>query len=154
MKGFNENQILPLLSYAFSKNIIIRFLEVMAMGHLHQRKEDYIFSQQEILDQIQHQYTLTPLERKSSATANYWMTNTGKSFGIIANESAPFCMDCNRLRMDAKGNLYGCLSSNNPIALNVTDSKETLALKLNQAMQQKQMLKFTGSELSMLQIGG
>lgn len=154
MKGFNENQILPLLDYACSKNIPIRFLEVMAMGHLHQQKEEYLFSQQEILAIISTKYDLSRVIRKKSATANYWQTNTGYSFGIIANESSPFCMDCNRLRMDADGNLYGCLSANHPIDFSIDDHTEILNLKLETAMKQKQLLKFTGSELSMLHIGG
>lgn len=154
MKGFNESQILPLLDYAFSRNVTIRFLEVMAMGHLFHLKENYIFSQQEILNTISTTYQLSRIIRKTSATANYWQTNTGKSFGIIANESAPFCTDCNRLRMDSTGNLYGCLSSNNPITFNVTDTEEILLNKFNQAMQQKQTIKFKGSDLSMLEIGG
>ena len=35
----------------------------------------------------------------------------GGVFGIIANESTPFCHDCNRLRMDSNGYFYGCLSN-------------------------------------------
>src|SRR5436190_6389368 len=35
MKGINEQQIIPLLDYAFERKISIRFLEVMSMGHLH-----------------------------------------------------------------------------------------------------------------------
>ena len=33
MKGINDNQILPLLQYAFDRNLVVRFLEVMSMGH-------------------------------------------------------------------------------------------------------------------------
>jgi cyclic pyranopterin phosphate synthase len=153
MKGLNESQILPLLDFAFTRNIPIRFLEVMAMGHLYNGVENHFVSQQQILDTISTKYQISPLPRKSSATANYWKTTCGQTFGIIANESAPFCQDCNRLRLDAKGNIYGCLSNNNPIAIAGSDSS-TLTYKLQQAMQQKQLFKFAGSELSMLEIGG
>jgi cyclic pyranopterin phosphate synthase len=33
------------------------------------------------------------------------------TFGIIANESEPFCSACTRLRLSSDGYLYGCLSS-------------------------------------------
>lgn len=154
MKGINESEILPLLNFAFSKNISIRFLEVMAMGHLYNQTETYFVAQQKILNIIATQYKFTKTGRKSSATANYWQTNTGQTFGIIANESAPFCHDCNRLRLDAKGNIYGCLSNNNPIAISNELDDFSLIEKLQTAMQQKQLSKFTGSQLSMLQIGG
>jgi len=154
MRGINEDQILPLLDYAFDRQLKIRFLEIMAMGHLHENPEQYFFSQQEMLSLIENRHRIVPLQRALSATANYWATDAGQVFGIIANESAPFCGDCDRLRLDSFGNIYGCLSSNTPISL--VDVREGTALheKLQEAMAQKQTLKFTGSELSMMHIGG
>lgn len=154
MRGINEDQILPLLDYAFDRQLKIRFLEIMAMGHLHENPEQYFFSQQEMLSLIESRHRIVPLPRELSATANYWATEEGQVFGVIANESAPFCGDCDRLRLDSFGNIYGCLSSNTPISL--LDVREGTALeeKLQEAMAQKQTLKFTGSELSMMHIGG
>ncbi len=117
MKGINDSQILPLLEYAGAQGIGIRFLEVMAMGHLYHQRKKYLFTEEEILKTIGCKYEITKLKRKPSATANYWQTNAGHVFGIIANESEPFCHDCNRLRLDSEGNIYGCLSSNHPISL-------------------------------------
>ena len=153
MKGINESQLLPLLEYAFLKNIPIRFLEVMAMGHLHGHSQKYLFTQHEILEVISTRYQFFPLDRNASSTANYWQTDGGSVFGIIANESEPFCHDCNRLRLDSQGNIYGCLSSNQPVSL-VGINEGELNKKLQEALLQKQPLKFTGSELSMLDIGG
>lgn len=154
MKGMNEEQIIPLVDYAFSKNIPIRFLEVMSMGHLHHESDKYLFSQQQLLDTIATKFHFERLPRTISATSNYWQTSEGNTFGIIANNSEPFCSDCSRLRLDAEGNMYGCLSSNHPIALDLEDSDYVLQEKLQQAMSQKQLHHFVGSELSMLQIGG
>ena len=154
MKGINENQIIPLLAFAFERNIRIRFLEIMAMGYLHDNADRYLFTQEEILNTIRQQFNVKKIERATASTANYWKTADGKVFGIIANESEPFCHDCNRLRLDSSGNIYGCLSSNHPIALSQDDIEAALISKLQQAMAQKQAVKFTGSELSMLHIGG
>ena len=154
MKGINEFQIIPLLEYAFEKNIIIRFLEVMAMGHLHQNSKKYLCTSQEILDVVSSRYNIQKLQRGNSSTANYWQTEHGHVFGIIANESEPFCHDCNRLRLDSHGNIYGCLSSNHPIPIGGINDPSQLQEKLQQALLQKQAVRFTGSELSMLDIGG
>ena len=154
MKGMNEDEIIPLVDYAFSKNIPIRFLEVMSMGHLHHESDKYLFSQQQLLDTIATKYNFKRLPREQSATANYWQTSDGNTFGIIANNSEPFCQDCSRLRLDADGNMYGCLSTNHPIAMDPADNDFILQEKLQQAMSQKQLHHFVGSELSMLQIGG
>lgn len=154
MKGMNDAQILPLLEYAWERQISVRFLEIMAMGHLYQQQEKYLFREAEILNVIAEKYTFTKLPRNPSATANYWQTEHGFKFGIIANESEPFCHDCNRLRLDSEGNIYGCLSSNQPVSLIGVQQDVLLQQKLQQALAQKQSVRFTGSALSMMKIGG
>ncbi|HEY4334293.1 MAG TPA: GTP 3',8-cyclase MoaA [Puia sp.] len=154
MKGMNDSQLLPLLEFAFARGLTIRFLEVMAMGHLHDQAGRYLVTQEEILRVIGGNYRLTAEPRATAATARYWMTEEGHRFGIIANESEPFCRDCDRLRLDSNGHIYGCLSSNQPIGLGLAETKEEWDKKLNEALAQKQDLKFVGSDLSMLYIGG
>lgn len=153
LKGINDREILPLLEYAFSKNLIVRFLEVMAMGHLHKDPMKYFFSQDAILERVAQHYPLRLLPRKPGSTSNYWIAGEGHKFGIIANESSPFCHDCNRLRLDSEGRLFGCLSNNNGIQVSGYSGEEMVGA-LQKALAQKQSLKFIGSELSMLQIGG
>jgi len=153
LKGINEQQIIPLLDYAFERKITIRFLEVMSMGHLHQSSGKYLVTKDDVLHTIGSHHDFVPLLRSASSTANYWKTDRGNVFGIIANESAPFCHDCNRLRLDSQGNIYGCLSSNYPISIkNLSDVQ--LRGKLKEALSHKQSVKFTGSSLSMINIGG
>jgi cyclic pyranopterin phosphate synthase len=154
MKGINDSQVLPLTEFAASRGIKIRFLEIMAMGHLFDQADRYLLTQAEILAILSGRYALTPLDRTASATARYWKTEEGQVIGIIANESEPFCRDCNRLRLDSSGNIYGCLSSNHPIPLSLEESEAEWGSKLQAAMAQKQALRFTGSDLSMLHIGG
>jgi cyclic pyranopterin phosphate synthase len=154
MRGINEDQILPLMDFASGRKLKIRFLEIMAMGHLHEHPELYFFPQRDILAVIETRDRVMPLQREAGATANYWQTARGAVFGIIANESAPFCGDCDRLRLDSFGNIYGCLSSNSPISVAGLEDADQLQQKLAEAMGQKQTLKFTGSDLSMMHIGG
>jgi len=154
MKGINETEILPLFDYAKSREISIRYLELMNMGYLFDHKDDRFYPQEYILNTINKKYEFYQLERKAHATANEWITDDGYIFGIIANESAPFCSDCDRLRLDNFGNIYGCLSSNLPIHLDENESSGSLDQKLIQALSHKQPAKFMGSNLSMLSIGG
>ena len=153
MAGINDKEILPLLKFAFEHDLKIRFLELMNMGFLHQSSVNYLYSQAQILRQIQSVYAIRKKIRPSSSTANYWETSCGHTFGIIANESHPFCADCNRLRLDSSGNIYGCLSNNNPISIHPGDQIPEIKQKLKQALSQKQ-LRFSGTRLSMKSIGG
>ncbi len=150
MAGTNENQVLPLLDYARAQGVVLRYLELMNMGYLHGQKFD-LYTQEQILEQISARGSLQRLPRKKSATANYWLTHQGQSFGIIANHSEPFCFDCDRLRIDSKGRIYGCLSSNEGLSPAENGSMSEL---LGRALGQKQTTRFQGSTLSMIDIGG
>ena len=154
MKDINDSQVLPLLELAFARGLRIRFLEVMAMGHLYHKAGQFLVRQEDILRIIGDRYSLEPLPRAAGSTARYWRTGTGQVFGIIANESEPFCRDCDRLRLDSEGRIYGCLSSDQPIQLGLEEDENEWTGKLENALAQKQPLRFTGSELSMLRIGG
>lgn len=152
LKGVNDHQIIPLLEYASSRNISIRFLELMKMGYLHYNESDYFFGMDEIVEKISSVTSIAKMDRASSNTATYWQTSKGMAFGIIANESEPFCSDCNRLRLDSFGKIYGCISATEGI--DVKKSVDAVLIEaLQTALSQKQDY-FTGSEISMKYLGG
>ncbi|HVN49364.1 MAG TPA: radical SAM protein [Bacteroidota bacterium] len=156
MRGVNEHQILPLLEYAMRNNIELRYLELMRMGHFYSKNfERYFFSMNEMNDAIKTTYTVNALERKPSATSQRWQLENGYTYGIIANESRPFCSDCNRLRLDSFGNIYGCLSDERRESiLDCLRDETTLIERLQRALLHKQPVKFKGSPLKMIAIGG
>lgn len=155
MRGKNDSQIVPLLDYATDLGVKIRYLELMKMGHLYHSENGLFFPEKEILSTIQTQYSIEKIPRENAETAHYWQASNGGIFGIIANESTPFCHDCNRLRMDSNGMFYGCLSNAHGEKLApFVDDRDRLAEKLRALLRLKQPVKFHGSELSMRNIGG
>ncbi len=154
MKGINDGQLVDLLRYARERKIPVRFLELMKMGHLQEQYQKYFFSREEILTVLAGGFEFLAAGRLPFATASYWEMPDGYQFGIIANESDPFCSDCNRLRLDSAGNIFGCLSSER--AINIRESiydNTKLSALLQQALQEKKT-KFSGSKLTMIAIGG
>jgi cyclic pyranopterin phosphate synthase len=157
MRGLNENQVLPLLEYAMQKNIGLRYLELMRMGHFYSKNfNEYFFPMEDILSVISNKYPLaTSAYRNPSATAKIFQLENGYEFGIIANESEPFCSDCDRLRLDSSGNIYGCLSEEkSEFIADIAGNEIILTEKLMEALKHKQPLKFKGSPLKMISIGG
>lgn len=156
MKGLNDSQVLPLLQYATQHNITVRFLELMKMGYYFSNEfERYFYSEKNILNTIAKHFRFVKEQRIEGATANYWITEEGHRFGIIANESSPFCGDCNRLRLDSNGNIFGCLSQNTAVPLyDALGDKEKLTERLRTALSHKQAVQFKGSALQMMAIGG
>ncbi|TGM78182.1 radical SAM protein [Leptospira mtsangambouensis] len=151
LKGYNDGEILDLLSWAGENKIPIRYLEFMKMGPLEEEHADCFYSAEEIRNTIQKKYNFKPYHTPIDSTATYHITDEGFVFGIIANHTEPFCEGCNRLRMDSLGRIYGCLSDQTSFDL-PSESSEVPVI-LEKAMNTKKT-QFTGSELSMKFIGG
>ncbi len=155
IRGRNDSQILPLFRYCKERNISIRFIELMEMGHLKNSPNDLLYLEEEILREISSVYSLSVIPRKPGITAREFITNDGYVFGIIANSSHPFCGDCDRLRLDSTGNLYGCLSvSEGENVIPKAGSPEEISELLQRVLSVKMKDRFTGSTASMKSIGG
>lgn len=152
--GKNHKEILPILNYAMDKGVVIRFLELMPMGPLHSGREDLFFSRSSILDIISAYYAIVKLPRNNGETSEYWSIEGRKAFGIIANDSAPFCSDCDRLRLDSFGDVYGCLSSLIPVSVSSNLHRKELQSALQLALSHKQPSHFVGNLRTMQSIGG
>ncbi|MBT3428402.1 MAG: radical SAM protein [Gammaproteobacteria bacterium] len=113
MRNQNLSDILRLLDFSLERDIELRFIELMRMGHLlHDSSYQQEFlSMQEILDEIATVYSFQRADAPFDSTAVRFHIPDKGYFGIIANESEPFCTACTRLRISSDGYLYGCLSS-------------------------------------------
>jgi cyclic pyranopterin phosphate synthase len=162
MRTQNADQILPLLDYCLERGMELRFIELMNMGHLRYGnafQRDF-FGMTEILELIASRYEFTRTDAPYDSTAVRFEIPGHGTFGIIANETEPFCSSCTRLRLSSNGFLYGCLSN----AAN-HDMKPLLTLPEHQALVQlqsllmralgdKQDLSFKGEVTVMKFIGG
>lgn len=162
MRGHNDTQILPMLDYCLERDIELRFIELMNMGHLQASStyQDQFFGMQEILDLIGTQYDFARASAPLDSTAVRFKIAGAGCFGIIANESEPFCATCNRLRISSNGMLYGCLSSSKAYDLRqILALSEPMALAklqrvLGHALADKQTASFSGEVTVMKFIGG
>jgi cyclic pyranopterin phosphate synthase len=162
MKQVNDDQILPLLDYALERDIELRFIELMNMGHLQASPayEREFFSMEEILDLVSTRYTFSRTDAPFDSTAVRYDVSGKGSFGIIANESEPFCRNCTRLRLSSNGALYGCLSNarstniRDLLALPDEEAQATLHDILLDALADKQNENFQGEVTVMKFIGG
>ena len=162
MRGVNVDQILPLLEYCLARGIELRYIELMNMGHLkhsalYQRQ---FFGMDDILALVASRYEFARTDAAFDATAVRYEIPGRGVFGVIANESEPFCASCTRLRLSSNGYLYGCLSSTkrhamaDVLALPDAEARTLLERRLLGALGDKQTLQFTGETTVMKFIGG
>ena len=115
LRNQNMAEVLPLLDYCLERDIELRFIELMRMGHLltgNGFQTDFL-SMEGLLDIISEKYEFARTDAPHDSTAVRFRIPDKGVFGIIANESEPFCRACTRLRLSSDGNLYGCLSNSN-----------------------------------------
>lgn len=163
LRGQNLDQVLPLLDYCLTNGFELRFIELMRMGHLARAGNG--FTQQfvgmpELLELIGERYAYTQADAPLDATALRYQIPEQGFFGVIANESVPFCRTCSRLRLSSTGWLHGCLSSSNRHYVgDLLDKPRHQALPalqrlLVKALGDKQELAFSGGVTVMKIIGG
>lgn len=109
IRGYNEDEILPLVDYAHSRGLTIRFIEFMPLDGLGIWSPDSIMTGKEILEVLRAKYPLSPLGRARGSTAGLWGINGGPGVGLVTPMSEPFCDDCDRVRLTSDGKLLSCL---------------------------------------------
>ncbi|MFG0851362.1 GTP 3',8-cyclase MoaA [Pseudomonas sp. FYR_2] len=163
MHGQNLDQVVPLLDYCLERGFELRFIELMRMGHL--ARDRNTFLQQFVgldllLSLIGSRHTYTQVDAPLDATALRYEIPGRGHFGVIANESLPFCRTCSRLRLSSTGWLHGCLSSSNRHFVgDLLDKPRHQALPalqrlLVKALADKQEQAFSGDVMVMKVIGG
>jgi cyclic pyranopterin phosphate synthase len=112
MRGFNDDEAVPLLRHAIANDWRLRFIEQMPLdaGGLWARPK--MVTAAEIMALLSEEFELSPVPGRGSAPAEEFFVDGGPAtVGIIASVSAPFCAACDRLRLTADGQFRNCLFS-------------------------------------------
>lgn len=113
----NDDQLLPLAALARQRGIELRLIEYMDVGNRNGWAPEQVLPAQEMVQRIGERWPLEPVGRSAHGTAARWRYRDGGGSGgsggshlaVVASISAPFCGDCNRLRLTADGVAYSCL---------------------------------------------
>jgi cyclic pyranopterin phosphate synthase len=163
LRGQNLDQVMPLLNYCLERGYELRFIELMRMGHLASDQNGFLqqfVSLAQLLSLIGERYEYLQADAPVDATAVRYRIPGEGHFGVIANESVPFCRTCSRLRLSSTGWLHGCLSSSNQHYVgDLFDKPRHQALPalqrlLIKALNDKQAVAFSGGATVMKIIGG
>jgi cyclic pyranopterin phosphate synthase len=112
IRGFNDDEIVDLLEFAGEHGAELRYIEYMDVGGATDWSMKQIVSRDEILEIIGATYgEIEQLvdETPPSAPAGRFRLPDGRTFGIVASTTGPFCRSCDRGRLTADGMFYLCL---------------------------------------------
>jgi len=118
IRGFNEDELSPLIEFAKHYEAEVRFIEYMDVGGANEWRMDKVLSQDMILDALARRYGLvTALPERGAAPAQRFCLPDGTIFGIIPSTTTPFCAQCDRSRLTADGLWYLCLYAGSGVDL-------------------------------------
>ncbi len=106
LKGLNDDELNDLLDFGARVNAEVRFIEYMDVGGATLWSKEQVFSRAELLARLG---PAEPIVEDAWAPAERFRLRDGRTFGIIASTTAPFCRTCDRARLTADGMFFTCL---------------------------------------------
>jgi cyclic pyranopterin phosphate synthase len=115
MRGRNENQLIPLIDFAASQGLILRFIEMMPVSTTEVLTERNFLPVAEAKRAIEAHYgdlIPEPTFHTNGPATYYQVPGRTQRIGFIgAMTNLHFCESCNKLRLTCDGKLRPCLGS-------------------------------------------
>ena len=115
IRGVNEHEIADLAAFGRARGVDVRFIEFMPLDAAGEWTMDQVVPAQEILERISAVFPVAegdePAEHSPHAApaAEFRYADGEGGFGVIPSVTAPFCGDCDRVRITAEGKFRTCL---------------------------------------------
>ncbi len=159
LRGINENELDELISFAFKRDITIRFIELMPADYDIGFYKKRFMPISYVSEFVKKRYDAKPSNYRSAGPASYVEIN-GHLIGFISAVSVGFCDNCNRIRLASNGKIYPCLghmeeySVDFKKALGKGESIDDLIKKLLEIKPKSHNLLNLSIKSSMSMIGG
>jgi cyclic pyranopterin phosphate synthase len=111
LKGFNEDELFPMIEWCAERDMDLTFIEVMPMGDIgNENRLGQYWALSDMRKTLRERYTLTELDERTGGPARYVrIEETGQKLGFITPLTHNFCESCNRVRLTCTGELFMCL---------------------------------------------
>ena len=137
LKGFNEDELFPLLDWCAGQGHDLTFIEVMPMGEMgEEMRLDQYWPLKDLRARLAERFTLTDLAERTGGPARYVrIEETGQKVGFITPLTHNFCESCNRVRVTCTGELFMCLGQEDkadlraPLRASADDAPLTEAIR-------------------------
>ncbi len=114
IRGWTEEQILPLAEFARQHRLELRFIEFMPLDADASWSDEQVLTGCEIRRRIESKFgplIAVPRTDPSQPAVDYQYGDGAGRVGFIEPVSQPFCDHCNRLRLTAEGQFRNCIFS-------------------------------------------
>ncbi len=171
VKGFNDDEIGALCRFAWSRDMVPRFIEQMPMAGGQLYVPGALMSAAQIRAAVERAHpgqSLVPDTAgaaRGAGPARYWTLSSDPTavVGIISPMTEHFCDTCNRVRLSASGALHTCLAYDDAVDLRAlwrSAGPDGVIAAIRQAVASKRdghvfdLVGIGGPRKAMIQIGG
>ena len=116
IRGHNDDEFVEFAKFAREYGVSMRFIEFMPLDGDQNWSRDHVVSEQDILDQLAQAFEVKIRQDQGANPARSYYIE-GMSIGIISTITNSFCGNCDRLRLNAQGELFNCLFSTQGLKL-------------------------------------
>jgi GTP 3',8-cyclase len=174
IRGFNDDELGAICSYAWERDVLPRFIEQMPMA------DGVLFVPGTFMGAAQIRAAISTVDPgaalsaeptsvgQGAGPARYWRLETGtgrgpRRFGVISAMTEHFCDTCNRVRLSASGALHTCLAYDDVTDLRAVlrdDGEDAVVQAIRSAVAGKRdghtfgLVGIGGPRKAMIQIGG
>ena len=118
IRGFNDDELIPLLEYGRRLGVEVRFIEYMDVGGATRWSSEAVVTRREMIAALAAHYgRIDPVDECTTAPADRYILPDGTVFGVISSTTEPFCHACDRSRLTADGTWYLCLYAQQGLGL-------------------------------------
>ena len=115
LRGLNDGELIEMAQYGMERGLEVRFIELMPIGVAARHHARWFVPSSAVLDRLGERFILEPLPRRlGSSCRQFEALDPAGRRGVVSVLSPctrPFCGDCRRLRLTARGELVGCLAA-------------------------------------------
>jgi cyclic pyranopterin phosphate synthase len=167
IRGMNDHEVLDFADLARTRGFEVRFIEFMPLEHGQRWGEHALVPGKELRERVEERYPLDASpEQDPHSPSRDWVFRDGApgTLGFIDSVTAPFCAECNRIRLTADGKIRTCLFSLREhdllAALRSGEDDAQVSDRLRAAVKTKELKHhitdglFVKPERTMSQIGG
>jgi cyclic pyranopterin phosphate synthase len=111
MRGFNEDEVVPLACWARAEGFQLRFIEWMPLDFQRSWSRDGLVPADEILSRLGAALPIEPVpDAGPGSPAALWRYRDGSGLvGVVGSVTRSFCDRCDRIRLTADGQFRTCL---------------------------------------------
>ena len=109
VRGVNDDELADFVQFGRDRGVEVRFIEFMPLDAQGEWRAERVVTRAEVLAAVGARFAVEPVGRDHEPAERFRLVDGSGTFGVVPSVTAPFCGDCDRVRLTSDGMLRNCL---------------------------------------------